>query len=104
MKNVTIDEAMAAVSLEGTDYARLLSESCGDVAFYRPRGQDLQDPHLRDEVYIIASGKGTFLCGDARTVFGPGDALFVPRGTEHRFEDFSDDFATWVIFFGPSPR
>jgi len=27
--------------------------------------------------------------------------LFVPAGVEHRFENFSDDFATWVIFYGP---
>ena len=23
-------------------------------------------------------------------------------GVEHRFEDFSDDFAAWVVFYGPS--
>ena len=27
--------------------------------------------------------------------------LFVPAGVEHRFDDFSDDFAAWVVFFGP---
>jgi hypothetical protein len=27
--------------------------------------------------------------------------LFVPAGVEHRFEDFSDDFAVWVVFWGP---
>jgi hypothetical protein len=27
--------------------------------------------------------------------------LFVPAGHEHRFEDFTPDFATWVIFYGP---
>jgi mannose-6-phosphate isomerase-like protein (cupin superfamily) len=31
----------------------------------------------------------------------PGEVLFVPAGIEHRFEDFSDDFATWVFFYGP---
>jgi mannose-6-phosphate isomerase-like protein (cupin superfamily) len=39
--------------------------------------------------------------GDARFRFGPGDVLFVPAGVEHRFEDFSDDFVTWVVFYGP---
>jgi mannose-6-phosphate isomerase-like protein (cupin superfamily) len=33
--------------------------------------------------------------------FGPGDALFVPAGMKHRFENFSDDFATWIMFYGP---
>jgi hypothetical protein len=27
--------------------------------------------------------------------------LFVPAGIEHRFYDFSDDFCTWVMFYGP---
>ena len=39
--------------------------------------------------------------GSERHGFAPGDMLFVPAGTVHRFEDFSDDFATWVIFYGP---
>jgi hypothetical protein len=34
--------------------------------------------------------------------FGSGDMLFVPARMEHRFEDFSDDFATWVMFYGPA--
>ena len=46
-------------------------------------------------------GTGTFVHDGERTPFGPGDALFVAAGREHRFEDFSDDFATWVIFWGP---
>ena len=33
--------------------------------------------------------------------FGPGDLLFVPAGVEHRFEEFSDDLAVWVVFYGP---
>jgi len=33
--------------------------------------------------------------------FTAGDFLFVSAGVEHRFEEFSKDFKTWVIFFGP---
>ena len=39
--------------------------------------------------------------GGQRIAFGPGDVLFVGAKVEHRFEDFSDDFATWVVFYGP---
>ena len=28
--------------------------------------------------------------------------IFVPAGIEHRFENFTDDFSTWVIFYGPA--
>lgn len=27
--------------------------------------------------------------------------MFVAAGTEHHFEDFSEDTAVWVIFYGP---
>ena len=36
-----------------------------------------------------------------RTPFGPGDALFVPAAAVRRFEDFTDDFETWVVMYGP---
>ena len=39
--------------------------------------------------------------GEERHPFNAGDLLFVPAGVVHRFEDFSDDFSTWVIFYGP---
>ena len=68
---------------------------------YAPRGEDLQKPHTRDEVYIVASGTGTFVAGEKRHPFGPGDFLFVPAHVVHRFEDFSDDFKVWVVFYGP---
>lgn len=27
--------------------------------------------------------------------------LYTPAGQVHRFEQFSDDFAVWVAFYGP---
>ncbi|HTU83024.1 MAG TPA: cupin domain-containing protein [Candidatus Acidoferrales bacterium] len=73
------------------------------VEFYVPAGVDAQTPHDRDEFYFVASGSGSFVCNGKRTSFGPSDFLFVAARAEHRFEDFSDDFAAWVVFFGP-PR
>ncbi|WP_233837266.1 cupin domain-containing protein [Paraburkholderia sp. ZP32-5] len=75
----------------------------GDVSIelYAPRGADTQSPHTRDELYIIASGSGTFRRADQVCEFTIGDLLFVPAHVDHRFESFSDDFRTWVIFFGP---
>jgi mannose-6-phosphate isomerase-like protein (cupin superfamily) len=75
----------------------------GDVSIelYAPRGSDKQSPHTRDELYIIASGSGTFRRADHVLEFSSGDLLFVPAHVDHRFESFSDDFRTWVIFFGP---
>ncbi|MEZ5667505.1 MAG: cupin domain-containing protein [Alphaproteobacteria bacterium] len=71
------------------------------VGLYAPRGSDPQEPHSQDELYIVARGSGQFVKdGDTRPV-GPGDLIFVEAGAAHRFLDFSDDFVTWVVFWGP---
>jgi mannose-6-phosphate isomerase-like protein (cupin superfamily) len=71
------------------------------VKMYAPRGEDPQTPHARDEIYVVAQGSGMFYDGATRRTFQVGDLLFAPAGSEHRFEDFTDDFAVWVMFFGP---
>jgi len=58
-------------------------------------------PHERDEVYVIVQGSGVLFHDGRRDAFEAGDLLFVAAGAEHRFEDFSDDLAVWVIFHGP---
>jgi mannose-6-phosphate isomerase-like protein (cupin superfamily) len=87
-----------------------------ELRWYAPPGNDPQLPHDRDELYIIVSGHGIFMRADDSVSFGedrtmvlggvqrvpvqPGDALFVPAGTEHRFESISTDFGAWIIFYG----
>jgi mannose-6-phosphate isomerase-like protein (cupin superfamily) len=58
-------------------------------------------PHVQDEVYVVLHGRGVFFHDGKRESFAAGDLLFVAAGTEHRFEDFTDDLAVWVVFFGP---
>ncbi len=71
------------------------------VKVYAPRSSDPQTPHTRDEAYVVAQGKGEFVCGGSRQRFGPGDFLFAAAGEVHRFENFTDDLAVWVLFYGP---
>lgn len=71
-----------------------------EVEIYQPVGHDPQQPHWCDEIYVIISGTGQFRNGEDRNPFKPGDLMYVPAGVEHRFENFSEDFATWVVFFG----
>ena len=82
-------------------YGVLLEHGTLELGFYKPEGSDPQTPHDQDEIYIVQSGSGYFVLGDNREPFEPGEALFVPAGATHRFEDFSDDFAAWVVFYGP---
>lgn len=72
-----------------------------DVEFYEPRGEDVQKPHKRDELYFIARGSGTLRVENHDFHCSAGDAVFVGAHTTHRFSQFTDDFATWVVFFGP---
>lgn len=55
----------------------------------------------RDEVYIIISGMGEFINGGITTPFQQGDFIFVAAGVEHKFVNFTEDFSTWVMFYGP---
>jgi len=83
--------------------ARVFAHGSLEVRWYAlpPHGGDPQQPHTRDEVYVVVSGRGEFVCAGERCACGPGDLLFAPAGAEHRFENYSADFATWVIFYGP---
>ena len=71
------------------------------LRYYAPVGEDRQTPHDQDEVYLVISGEGWFVIDGERRRFAPGDALFAAAGCEHRFEDFAEGFATWVVFYGP---
>jgi len=94
-------EALQKLAAESAPFAKLFAHGSLSVEIYQPKEVDLQQPHTRDEVYVIISGKGEFINGAKRMTFAPGDFLFVPAGVTHRFENFSEDFATWVIFYGP---
>ncbi|MBT8300999.1 MAG: cupin domain-containing protein [Maribacter sp.] len=95
------NQALAQLSLNGSPFKTLFEYGTLSVEIYKPEEIDLQQPHERDEVYIIIAGSGEFLNDGQRTTFEQGDFLFVPAGIEHRFENFSADFSTWVIFYGP---
>ena len=71
------------------------------MELYAPRGHGpAVSPH-EDEVYVVIEGRGMFRNGAERHPFERGDVLFVAAGVEHRFEEFSDDLAVWVFFYGP---
>jgi mannose-6-phosphate isomerase-like protein (cupin superfamily) len=86
---------------DGERFIEAFSHGTLTVELYAPVTTDPQKPHTRDEVYIVVSGSGDFVVAGERSAFTPGDALFVAAGVEHRFENFTADFTTWVIFYGP---
>ena len=99
MDKLSIVQALKALSGSET-YKRLIEKTDLDIGMYRPNETDDQTPHARDEIYIVATGTGEFVCAGEREAFVPGDLFYVPAGIEHRFENFSEDFSTWVVFIG----
>lgn len=95
------NEALSALAGRAQRFAVLFEQADLSLEIYAPVGTDPQAPHSRDELYVVAAGTGRFRRGAEIVEFGPGDVLFVPAWMPHRFEDFSADFATWVVFFGP---
>ncbi len=51
-------------------------------------------------VTMMAGGTGQIVINGQRSDCAAGDAFFVAAGVEHRFENFSDAFVTWVVFYG----
>jgi mannose-6-phosphate isomerase-like protein (cupin superfamily) len=99
----TIEEWLTRLPADGRiRYVTAFSRGQLEVELYAPKGEDTQQPHPRDEVYVVAAGSGTFTMGDERTAFSAGDAFFVPAGMDHRFSDFTAHFAVWVMFYGPA--
>jgi mannose-6-phosphate isomerase-like protein (cupin superfamily) len=98
---VGFEDALQRAEREARRFAEVFRHGTLVVELYAPRGKDPQSPHARDEVYIVARGSGVFFCDGKRGHFQAGDFLFAPAGIEHRFEEFTEDFATWVLFYGP---
>jgi mannose-6-phosphate isomerase-like protein (cupin superfamily) len=97
---VSIENALSELNKANEQlFVKVMEHGSMSVEIYRPVKTDLQTPHKQDEIYVIISGGGEFINNGERLTFKPGDVLFVAAGIEHRFENFTDDFATWVIFF-----
>jgi mannose-6-phosphate isomerase-like protein (cupin superfamily) len=101
-RQVSLQEALAKLPGEhGERFVSLFTHGSLQIEIYQPRGVDPQQPHTRDEVYVVVQGEGEYVCEGVRHVVGPGDFLFAAAGEAHRFERFTDDLAVWVMFYGP---
>jgi mannose-6-phosphate isomerase-like protein (cupin superfamily) len=84
---------------EGVWFTGVFSKGDFELEFFAPRGKDYQTPHEKDEFYIVARGSAELLIDGERHACTVGDALYVPARVVHHFENMSEDFAVWVIFF-----
>ena len=105
---VSIDQALSRLPAAPTDtypggapFVTMMADGCMSVEVFAPKGADLQQPHTQDELYFIHSGTAQIIINEQRFEAAAGDAFFVGAGVIHRFENFSSDFVTWVVFYGP---
>jgi mannose-6-phosphate isomerase-like protein (cupin superfamily) len=91
---------LATAAAKGTPFAVLFERPGLTVERFAPRRIDTQQPHARDELYLVARGTAVFDRDGKRVRVAPGDLLFVPARMAHRFREISDDFETWVLFWG----
>lgn len=105
---VTVRQALARLPAAPTDtypagapFVRMMEGGSMSVEVFAPHGVDLQQPHTQDELYFVHSGNAQILINEQRFDAAAGDAFFVAAGVTHRFENFSSDFVTWVVFYGP---
>ena len=93
--------AEAQVASAEAPFVVLATRGSLTLELYQPQKLDHQQPHDRDECYVITEGTGMFQMGNETVPFLPGDFLFVAAGVPHRFVDFGDRMTCWVIFYGP---
>lgn len=86
----------------GEHSASVLQRGSLNLKLSLPVTPNQQTPHEQDEIYVIMAGKGVLFHDGMRDRFEAGDVMFVAAGTEHHFEDFTEDLAVWVIFYGPT--
>lgn len=102
----TVDEMLAKLPLtanakwtEGVWDVEPFKKGGVTLVFFAPRGIDHQTFHDEDEFYFIVQGSGEIVIDGERTAFTAGDVFFVEAKVLHRFENFTDDLATWAVFF-----
>jgi mannose-6-phosphate isomerase-like protein (cupin superfamily) len=97
---ITFKKALAAIPADRR-HAEVIGHGSMTAGVYAPHVSDDQEPHDQDQLYLVVNGTGFFRIDEERRPFGAGDLLFVEAGTDHRFEDFTPDFAAWSILWGP---
>lgn len=97
----TLENFESNLGCDGEDFWIGISHGSMRVELFAPKLEDTQQPHDQDELYIVLRGTAAFEKKGTSVDVGAGDVMFVEAATPHRFTRFSDDFATWVVFWGP---
>jgi quercetin dioxygenase-like cupin family protein len=79
------------------EFIQLPTMSAG--IFILPAGAlDDHEPHDRDELYHVISGRGTLRVEAEDREVAAGSLMFVPAGTEHHFHSITEQLVMLVLF------
>ncbi len=99
----TLAEVEAAHAAQENRYLQFLTVPELSLGLYNllAGSEDLQTPHLEDEIYYVVSGRGRLSAGDQDYPAKPGSILFVARNVPHKFHDIEEDLHI-LVFFAPA--
>ena len=98
--HISLESAFEQLSKAPSEFVKVMEFGDLEIEFYQPDKVDKQQPHTRDEVYVIATGSGEFELEGKVVSVKPNDVLFVKAHEKHQFLNFTNDFSTWVVFYG----
>ena len=100
-----MQELLAKHQQAGKPWLPFLTASTMTVGVYilPEAGVDSQEPHERDELYFVVSGKAKLQVEDASMNVGPGSTVFVKARADHRFFDIEEELKVLVFFSTAAP-
>jgi len=98
---IAISAALQQLTASKQEFILLFNRGSLQIEIYKPDIIDKQQLHTRDELYVIIFGTALFYNDGTVIDVAANDCLHVPAFAEHRFFNFSEDFVTWVFFYGP---
>jgi mannose-6-phosphate isomerase-like protein (cupin superfamily) len=88
--------------ISGCDYLEFLRVRSMSAGIYElaAGSEDPQQPHDKDEIYYVISGRARFSVNGGDMPVEPGTVLFVAARAEHRFHSIEEDLSLLVVFAG----
>jgi len=103
MEATQISDVMDAQSGSGKPYYEFLRHASMSLGLYvlPAGGEDTQQPHNEDEVYVVLSGEGHVFVGGEEQAVTEGSIIFVPKRVEHYFHSIEEELRL-LVFFAPA--
>ena len=110
MKIMNRDDSRVLNTRHGSQIRPLIDRTTSDIAQCSLAEEILPPgcavtPHHHDqleEVYYIISGKGMMSVGGEQSEVGPGDAIYIPRGSTHTLANTGSEPVKLLLVCGPA--